>query len=167
MNFYLYLMRHAKSDWSEQGLPDFDRPINSRGKKNVTQVGQWLADNKLTPERVISSSALRARETTELLIQQLDNVSLEDVHFDKDLYLAPLDILLESIQLYKQNYKSLMLVAHNPGIEQLVNYLVDNADGLITITTANLVLFEFADCHFNLETDKATLIELIRPKELE
>ncbi|GJM04560.1 MAG: phosphohistidine phosphatase [marine bacterium B5-7] len=159
-------MRHAKSDWSGQGLADFDRTINLRGQKNAKQIGQWMVKNNFLPHKIISSSAIRARQTTELLVQQLDHLTLEDVQFDKDLYLASMDVLMECVQLYRNDTKSIMLVAHNPGIELLVNHLVDTETQMLSITTANLAIIEFTDGSFDIEKDKGSLIALIRPKEL-
>ena len=160
-------MRHAKSDWSVQGLADFDRTINLRGQKNAKQIGEWMTQNNFLPHEIISSSAVRARQTIELLVQQSGSLSLEDVQFDKDLYLASMDELMECIQLYRKDTESIMLVAHNPGIEQLVNHLVHPASRMINITTANLAIIEFTDCGFDPEKDKGALIKLIRPKELD
>ena len=166
MSFHLYIMRHAKSDWSASSTSDFDRPINSRGQKNAKRIGKWMLDNGFLPEKIISSSAVRARQTAELLIQQLNNANLEKVQFDKDLYLASVDALIECIQLYKPELNSLMLIAHNPGMEQLVNYLLNTNAGMINMTTANLAIIEFSKIDFDPEVDKGELIELIKPKEL-
>ncbi len=171
MSFYLYILRHAKSDWSDLNTSDFDRPLNKRGQKNAKRIGQWMADNKSIPQQIISSPAVRARQTTELVIKQLSRVSPEKVLYENDLYLANLDTLLECIQIYKSDIKSLMLVAHNPGMEQLVNYLSSklveaDAKGK-TMTTANLVIFKYPDSNFDPEIDKGDLVELIKPKELD
>jgi len=166
MSFHLYLMRHAKSDWSDQGLSDYDRPLNSRGQKNAKQIGQWMAKNDFLPDKIISSAAVRARQTAELLVQQLDHLDLEDIQYEKDLYLASIDVLIEHIQLYKGDSKGLMLIAHNPGMEHLVNFLMKKDTGMINMTTANLAIFKYTDSIFDPEIDKGDLIELIRPREL-
>lgn len=170
MRFYLYIMRHAKSDWSGSGTSDFDRPISKRGQKNATRIGQWMADNNRIPQQIISSPAIRARQTTELVIEQLTRVSPEKILYEEDIYLASLDTLIECIQIYKNDLKSLMLVAHNPGLEQLVNFLLSKSVKSSvkgkTMTTANLVIFQYLDSNFDPELDKGELIEFIKPKEL-
>lgn len=171
MSFYLYIMRHAKSDWSGPGTSDFDRPISKRGQKNAKRIGQWMADNNRIPQQIISSPALRARQTTELVTTQLSRVSPEIILYEKDLYLSSPDTLIECIQSYKNDLKSLMLVAHNPGLEQLVHYLSSksvkaDAKGK-TMTTANLVIFEYPDINFDPEVDKGELIEFVKPKGLD
>jgi len=121
MSFYLYIMRHAKSDWSGPGTSDFDRPINKRGQKNATRIGQWMAYNNRIPQQIISSSALRARQTTKLMSEAFIDIVSDKILYEEDLYLASLDTLIECIHIYKKDLKSLMLIAHNPGLEQLVN----------------------------------------------
>ena len=125
-----------------------------------------MVDNDYLPEKIVSSPALRARQTTELLIQQINNGSLEKVQFDKDLYLASEGALIECIQLYKSDLNSLMLIGHNPGMEQLVNDLLNINGAMISMTTANLAIIEFSKIDFDPEVNKGELIELIKPKEL-
>lgn len=169
MSFYLYLMRHAKSDWSGPGMSDHDRPINHRGQKNANRVGAWMAKNNFLPEKIVSSPAVRARQTIEIVSEQLEYSQVK-VELDEDLYLASMDTLIESVQLYKNDVNSLMLVAHNPGLDYLVNDLlsrsINTISGNMVMTTANLAIFEYKDSHFNPEKDKGTLIEFIQPKRL-
>ncbi len=167
MTFHLYIMRHAKSDWAAAGKSDFDRPINKRGKQSAILIGEWMRDNNRIPQKIISSPAIRAKQTTELVIKQFANVNSDKVIYEKDLYLAEPDRLIEFIQLYKNELSSLMLVAHNPGLEQLVHFLSSEADtDYRSMTTANLVIFEYPDNQFDPLTDKGKLIEFIKPKEL-
>jgi len=169
MSFYLYLMRHAKSDWSGPGTSDYDRPINRRGQRNAERVGAWMAENNFLPEKIVSSPAVRARQTIEIVSKQLGHTQVK-IDFDQDLYLASIDTLIESVQLYKNDVNSLMLVAHNPGLDYLVNDILSRSintnSGHIVMTTANLAIIEYKDSHFDLEKDKGNLIEFIQPKKL-
>ena len=162
-------MRHAKSDWSGSGTSDFDRPINNRGQENAMRVGQWMAANNHFPEEIISSPARRARQSIELVSKQL-KFSQSKIKYDESLYLASFDTLMECVQLYKDNVSSLMLVAHNPGLEYLINFLlsksVNQTSTSISVTTANLAIFEYEDESFDAEVDKCNLKEFIKPKEL-
>jgi phosphohistidine phosphatase len=161
-------MRHAKSDWDNQGTPDFERPLNKRGVKNAKRIGQWMLDNNRLPQQIYSSQAVRAKQTTQLVIGELLEISTESIHYNKDLYLADVDTLIEFIQLYKTNANSLMLVAHNPGLEQLVHFLSNKPEMVFqSMTTANLVIFEFPDSNFDPEIDKGEIVEFIKPKELD
>ncbi len=167
MNLYLYIMRHAKSDWSGPQISDFDRPINKRGTRNAIRIGGWMNENNHTPQKIISSPALRAKETIELVAEQISKFNLEDLTYEDELYLAGFTQLIEFINTYKDKVKSLMLVGHNPGIENLVNYLCDRSGDKETIvTTANLFIFKFSSDSFNTAVDIIELVEAIKPKEL-
>ena len=171
MTFSLYIMRHAKSDWDTSAQSDFDRPLNKRGRKNAKRMGQWMRENNRIPQKIVSSSAVRAKETTELVVGEFKKTKPEQVLYEDSLYLADPDRLIEYIQIYKDNIESLMLVAHNPGMEQLVYQLSSQSikadlNGK-TLTTANLVIFEYPDAGFDPLSDKGELIAFIKPKELD
>ena len=167
MNSYLYIMRHAKSDWSDPQKSDFKRPINGRGRRNSVRIGQWMNDNNYIPQKIISSPATRAKETIELVIEQITKFNDEDLIFQDDLYLAQFTQLIEIINTYQNDAQSLMLVGHNTGIENLVNHLCSQSGNpQTTVTTANLFIFEYIDKNFNPATDSCKLIEAIKPKKL-
>jgi len=167
MNLYLYIMRHAKSDWSGPQISDFDRPINKRGTRNAIRIGEWMNENNHIPQKIISSPALRAKETIELVTEQISKFNLEDLTYEDELYLAGFTQLIEFINTYKDKVQSLMLVGHNPGIENLVNYLCDRSGDKETIvTTANLFIFKFSSDSFNTAVDIIELVEAIKPREL-
>ena len=170
MKFRLFIMRHAKSDWSGQGVSDFDRPINKRGQKNARRIGLWMDENNLIPDQIVCSPALRARQTIELVMEQIKKIDAATIYFDESLYLADLETLIEIIQIYKSKHNSLMIVAHNPGLEELVNYLIVQSKinlNYESLTTANLVIFKYKDSQFDPVTDQGKLLEFIRPKELD
>ena len=167
MNLYLYIMRHAKSDWSGPQISDFERPINKRGTKNAMRIGEWMNENNHIPQKIISSPAVRAKETIELVTEQISKFNLEDLTYEDELYLAGFTQLIEFINTYKDKVQSLMLVGHNPGIENLVNYLCDKSGDKETIvTTANLFIFKFSSDSFNTAVDTIELVEAIKPREL-
>ena len=167
MNLYLYIMRHAKSDWSGPQISDFERPINKRGTKNAMRIGEWMNENNHIPQKIISPPAVRAKETIELVTEQISKFNLEDLTYEDELYLAGFTQLIEFINTYKDKVQSLMLVGHNPGIENLVNYLCDRSGDKETIvTTANLFIFKFSSDSFNTAVDTIELVEAIKPREL-
>ena len=160
-------MRHAKSDWSGPQISDFERPINKRGTRNAIRIGEWMNENNHIPQKIISSPALRAKETIELVTEQISKFNLEDLTYEDELYLAGFTQLIEFINTYKDKVQSLMLVGHNPGIENLVNYLCDKSGDKETIvTTANLFIFKFSSDSFNTAVDTIELVEAIKPREL-
>ena len=160
-------MRHAKSDWSGSGNSDFERPINERGKKSAVTIGQWLLDNEHIPQQIVSSSAVRARQTTELVVS---TISPEIVSYDEQLYLASVKTLLQLISDYKTGLNSLMVVAHNPGLEELVDQLIAKSDqldsGITSMTTANVAIFEYSDNQFDINSDKGQLVHFIKPSDI-
>jgi phosphohistidine phosphatase len=126
-----------------------------------------MNENNHTPQKIISSPALRAKETIELVVEQISKFNLEDLTYEDELYLAGFTQLIEFINTYKDKVQSLMLVGHNPGIENLVNYLCDRSGDKETIvTTANLFIFKFSSDSFNTAVDIIELVEAIKPREL-
>ncbi len=170
MSFTLYLMRHAKSDWSSSELSDFDRPINSRGQKSAQAIGRWLAEHNKIPQYIISSSAIRAKQTTALMVVALTDVTPENILYEERLYLASVETLLKYIKINKTGLNSLMLVGHNPGMEELADYLLAKSaqpnNGITSMTTANVAIFEYADDEFDIYNDHAKLLDFIRPGEI-
>ncbi|MGZ4665567.1 MAG: SixA phosphatase family protein, partial [Frankiaceae bacterium] len=107
----LLLLRHAKSDWSDPGLADIDRPLAPRGRRAAAVVGAYLREHALLPDLVVTSPSARTRET----IERLDLGPLS-VEADGDVYGAGEEELLERLQAVPGGIRTLMLVGHNPGI---------------------------------------------------
>ena len=108
----LILVRHAKSDWSEAGLPDRDRKLNARGRDAADRIGRWLAADKLVPDQVLCSSAARCRETWSRISAALSGAS--EASFEDRLYLAEEAEMLDI--LHGASGDCLMILGHNPGI---------------------------------------------------
>ncbi len=138
MTRQLILMRHAKSDWKDSGLGDKERPLNSRGRSTAPIVAQWIVEHGHLPNIVLCSSAIRTKQTLELMLQHwaimqetnptlvLPQVSMED-----SLYLAS-DSLIRSIAQKSAtdgasgngaSGNGIMVLGHNPGIERLASNL--------------------------------------------
>lgn len=169
MSFTFYILRHGKSDRAIGEVRDFDRSLNSRGRESTKLIGKWMLANKHIPQQIISSNSLRTKQTTKLLTAELGE-NKPNILYNRGLYLAGIEKLLEVINFHKNTNDSLMLVGHNPGLEELVYYL--SADGTNkkaerkALTTANLVVLKYPDANFNSLTDKGELIAFIKPKEL-
>lgn len=118
----LILLRHAKSDWSDTELHDFERPLNKRGEKNAPEMGKRLRKGGVKPERIISSPARRARDTARLLTRKL-TILESGVMFKDDIYEADTKTLLEMIRSVPQELECVLLVGHNPGLTELANLL--------------------------------------------
>ena len=121
----LYILRHAKSDWSDLSLSDHDRSLNARGRDAATKIGTFCLAKGYAPDLVLCSTAARTRETL-MHVQKAGGFDWQ-VQYEKDLYLAPSHTMISMIRLAGQNKNSLMLIAHNPGIHDLVLRLVRDA----------------------------------------
>jgi phosphohistidine phosphatase len=119
--FELMLMRHAKSDWNSHKA-DIDRPLNARGRKDASRMGSYLNERGLVPHRMVVSPAQRTQETAELLLSDL-SVPEKNIIIDKELYLADRDTLCEIVELYAIENQRLLVLAHNPGMDEIVSYL--------------------------------------------
>lgn len=159
----LMLVRHAKSENAAPGLPDFDRALNDRGRKEAQAVGKFIRKQNLRFDLIMSSPALRARETAELV---LGAAGLElDVHFDQRVYEASPPRLLEVLSELEDGTGSVILVGHNPGMEELVQLLTDRAEHMATGTLAKIDLK--ADRWSKVLEEKGSLDWLVKPKELD
>lgn len=119
MTLTLICMRHAKSDWDDPLQEDIDRPLSARGKTDAPKIGKWLADGGHIPDFALVSSAARTVETWMLMTPHLPNVKAE---FLPDLYLASPDVMRRI--LIGRTVKSILLLAHNPGMADLADKLV-------------------------------------------
>ena len=118
----LYIVRHAKSSWSDASLSDFDRPLNKRGFYDAPVMGSVLKNLDVSPDIVLSSPAKRALTTAEIISREI-GFAKNKIEELRELYHAgPLDII-EIINNLKNDYKSAMIVGHNPGLTYLINTL--------------------------------------------
>ncbi|HEY5032536.1 MAG TPA: histidine phosphatase family protein [Actinomycetes bacterium] len=122
----LVVLRHAKADWPA-GVADHDRPLGRRGVRDSAAVGRWLVEHGDAPELVWCSTARRTRQTWEHLGGELPEGV--DVHFEDDVYDAGVDDLLAVIRRTPKKTARVLLVGHNPGVQDLVLTLADRASG--------------------------------------
>lgn len=167
MSTELLVMRHAKSDWTD-GHPDFERPLNRRGKRAAPRMGRWLNEEGLVPDRVVASPAQRVVETVAGLAEACP-ISTVDTVWDRRIYEASLSTLLDVLLERSGGTRRLLLVGHNPGLEQLVAHLGEGAAGAQAVTafpTAAVALFDVPDGWDLREPGSANLVRLVRPREL-
>jgi phosphohistidine phosphatase len=122
----LLLLRHAKSDWSRPGQPDRNRALNARGRSAAPIVGAYLAQHGLVPELALVSTAERTRETWALLAPHLPR--MPKVVFEDRLYNAGPDAILELVQEAPRGAATLLVLGHNPGMQQLAAALSASGD---------------------------------------
>jgi phosphohistidine phosphatase len=123
----LYLLRHAKSSWGDPHLSDHDRPLAPRGRRAATRIGRHLRPAGIEPEEVLCSTAARARQTLDAVLPFLDpHVT---VHIEDEIYRADSDELLERLREVSPTVASVMLIGHNPGMQELALTLANDGDG--------------------------------------
>jgi len=159
----LFLMRHAKSSWADENLPDHQRPLNRRGRHAAPLMGQWFIDTFPAPDLLIASTAARTRETAARF--SADWFDASQIVFDRRLYHAPAEDLIDFIREIDDSVNSLLLIGHNPGLRILISQL---ARQMLDVPTAALGAFElgidrWAGC--SLSTP-ARLIIYQEPREL-
>lgn len=162
----LILMRHAKSDWRSDADSDFDRPLNKRGRRAAVEMGKLLKKRPAPPARVLCSPALRARQTVERVFLQT-GWRLDRLVFDRRMYLAELNDLIDLCRIHGEGLDSLMLVGHNPGLEDFLQYLCGpdlqrTRKGKL-LTTANIANIELGPLGLEHGGD-SRLLELMRPR---
>jgi len=127
----LILLRHAKSDWNDMGLSDIDRPLNERGRRAAGRMATHFVESGLVPQRILCSTARRARETLGFLVEAFAQPLAIDVI--SDLYTFAGDDYIRIIQNWGRTGSPLMVVGHNPATEETARRLVgDDPDGLMT-----------------------------------
>src|SRR6266496_884279 len=131
----LFLVRHAKSSRDEPSLPDKDRPLNDRGKRDAPKMGERLAKREVTPDLILSSPAKRALETAQIIAKKLD-YKLADIVVDERLYATGADDLLQLIHKLGAKPKSVMLFGHNPELTELAHRLSNKITHLPTCAVA-------------------------------
>ena len=166
--FELMLMRHAKSDWHSH-TADIDRPLNERGRQDAVRMGGHLKQIDLVPDRMVVSSAQRTQETAQLLLANL-LLPEQDIIVDKSLYLADTETLCDTIELYASDKQRLLILAHNPGMDYLVNYLASVSPPLSDsgklMTTCAVACFSIDSLDTLKKSGQAELKNLFRPKEI-
>jgi phosphohistidine phosphatase len=167
----LILLRHAKSDWSQPGLADFDRPLANRGRKAAPLVGRHLFDKGLVPDLVLCSAAERARQTWELVASEFNGTP--EMRLLKSLYLATPSRLLTAIQRTPAEVGKLMLIGHNPGMENLAERLIGTGRKKTLrclqakFPTAAVAVIRFPGDDWKTLADRSgELTRFIRPKDL-
>ena len=168
MSRTLVLLRHGKSDWST-GEEDYDRPLKKRGRNASTLVGKWLKTHDQVPDFVVASSAKRAMQTAEIACEAM-GLQNKNKKSRKHIYLATPEDLLYVLEDCPEQAQRVMLVGHNPGLEELLYYLLNGRltipeDGKI-MPTATVAILHMPDSWSKLECGSAELEFLVRPREL-
>lgn len=160
----LLLLRHAKSSWDDPTLPDHDRPLNPRGKKAAPRMGVLLRDEGLLPDLIVTSTAKRARKTAKIVAETSGYTG--PVVPEPALYFEGAGAYLAAIHAADADITRLMLVGHNPDMEEVIHLLTGRVERMPTAALAaiDLNVARWDEVEFE---QAATLTALWRPRELE
>lgn len=169
----LTLLRHAKSGWDDPVARDFDRPLNAKGRRAARIIGQYLRDQRVHYDRIAGSPAVRVVETIEEVAIGLGETLAPA--WDKRIYLASGVTLLDVVHDTPDEAQSLLLVGHNPGLEDLILMLVPDRAGNEArdqveekFPTASVAELEFdTDRWADVKTGSGRLTRFIRPRDLD
>ena len=170
----LLLLRHAKSDWSKDA-DDHERPLSARGRKAAPEIARYMRSREYVPEAVLCSTAVRTRETLDLLLAGWRKKP--DIRYERAVYLADWPVLLAHLKKTQARSSPLLFVGHNPGIEQLAIALAlqprdaQERTRLQRLTqkfpTAALAVLDFEIASWrNLKSGAGQLVDYVRPKDL-
>ncbi len=163
----LFLMRHAKSSWATPGLADSARPLNDRGRAAGGLLADLVVREKISPDAILCSPALRARQTVELVFPDAG----ESVRFVEEIYGAgPLDVLA-LLQRLEPEVNSVLIVGHNPTMQKVVLMMSDQQEGPYEKVATKFPTGALARLDSELEWDhlepgSMRLISLFLPREL-
>lgn len=153
----LVVLRHGKSDWSG-GEPDLDRPLADRGRRQVPRAGRWLATRLPGIDLVVVSPAARARATWELVAAELDESP--EVTVDERVFAASGDALLRLVRSWPDELHRVVMIGHNPGLEDLVETF---ARRWVPLPTSALAVLEIEGPWSSAGPETAELTESGRP----
>ena len=159
----LILVRHAKSSWRDRSLADPDRPLNKRGRRDAPAMGARMARRGVTPARIVSSPAVRALTTAQVVAEAMGR-SPEEITLDERVYGASWQDLVEIVRGFEDEVPSVMLVGHNPGFTDLTNWLIDPY--IDNVPTCGVVEIEFeGDSWAGVGSVEARLVDFDFPKK--
>ena len=158
----LFLLRHAKSSWDNPTLPDIDRPLNARGMRAAELLGTHIRKQKLSFDLILSSPAVRARETIEIMLKTAK--MQPDLRYDQRIYEASSVTLIDVIVQIEEEKKTALLVGHNPGMEKLLEILTG---GIIHVSTGTLARIDLKASRWARVIESPRSLEwIVKPKEL-
>ena len=158
----LILVRHAKSDWTNEDLNDHDRTLNPRGKRDAPVMAEKLKSKITTPDLFLSSTAVRAITTAKIFANAF-GVNETEIRTDRKLYNCRAEHVLKYLQQVDDKYQKVILFNHNPTVSEMVAYL--SGKPFIDLPTCSVVILDFKmDSWKNLGIEKAVKFELDYPK---
>jgi phosphohistidine phosphatase len=155
------LMRHAKSSWKFPELSDKDRPLTKRGERDAPRMGKLLKKEEIIPDRILSSTAVRAAATAEAVAQKLEYK--EELAYLDSIYMAEPSAIIEALRTMPEDVKRVLVVGHNPGMEGLAQILGRKVVDLPTaaIAVIKVPINDWTELNYGVEGE---LVALFRPE---
>ena len=155
-------MRHAKAE-APGGLADFERPLAKRGLKDATKIGKLLKINNIHPHRFLASNAVRAQQTAELVREH--SAYPGQVEYSENLYLCEPNVMIDTIKQTTESFDSILVVAHNPTLEQVASQLTSAGKLFVEMPTACIIYLQvYAQDWGQIEPGRAVLKWMLAPK---
>lgn len=171
----LHLLRHAKSSWDDPDQNDLDRPLAPRGARAATLMGRHLRARGFRPASILCSAARRAVDTLGIVLSRMDAAGMDEVpvRYERGLYLAGDRILLERLRRMEDGYDDVLLVGHNPDLQNLALALAGNGEPeVMARIVAKYPTAGFATLTFDIARwrdvapGRGTLVEFVVPRSL-
>ena len=169
----LAVLRHAKSDWGDPGIDDFNRPLNARGWKSARRIGKEMKHRRMRFDFGLASPAARVRETIDGMTETYGEPQFP-IRFEPRIYGASVETLVELVRAIPADAEAALVVGHNPGFERLVVELTkDDREGLRDrvagkFPTAAMAVIELPAASWAaVEPGAGQVVELLLPKELD
>jgi phosphohistidine phosphatase len=160
----IYVVRHAKSSWDISDIPDIKRPLLEKGKKRTKKVIDYLLENGIQVDYIISSHAVRALDTAKILAHALKYQ--DEIKIDSHLYFTDGDSIIDQFFDLPDRYKSVMIVGHNPALTDFINHYLDTP--IDNLPTSGIVSISFDTGRWDKVPSAAHKVNFVLfPKELE
>jgi len=159
----LLLMRHAKSSWKDDSLKDHERPLKKRGRKDAKRIAKVIEKNNLMPDLILSSSAVRASETVDIVADTLSYKN--QIILSDELYMGEPEEFIQALKQVDDTFTTVMIVGHNPGLEAYLQIIDGEIESVPTGGLGYLVLVTDSWHDLTLDT-MGDLIGFWKPKEL-
>ncbi len=160
----LFVLRHGKAS-DGYSCPDFERELTDKGRRHAALIALWMLDNACVPELIICSPSQRTMQTAAIVADVLDFEPNQIIQHP-EIYNASREELLAVLAEYTHRFSSILLIGHNPGLENLVEYLCPEVDYSLIMQPTSLACLTSEDSWSQLGRGSAQLIELVHSKSL-
>ena len=157
----IIIIRHSKSSWKDLSLSDFHRPLNNRGKIDGPIMSKHLSNRINKVDFIHSSSSVRTFQTSKFFISRIE---FKNIKYDDNLYHCSAVSIIKMIKNYSEQYNSAIIIAHNPGLTNLINCITDIT--LDNLPTTGIVEIDF-NCNkwIDISDKNSSIIDLKFPKQ--